>query len=174
MTDVRGSSVVANVWFIAAPVQQQTYSPRQGEGNSVIARSAATWQSMQPTAELFEMPQQIANPHSGLPRALWALAMTRSSQGAGEGIGKRCAASLPLSPVRDRSAPEGREKKQHTPIKKRNYFTLSACFLHFRASLPIVRSGNVCYCACVSWPRVDPPILLPAPCSTRRRSMWGA
>jgi hypothetical protein len=38
MTGVWGSSVVAGV-------RQQGYSPRQGGENSVIARSAATWQS---------------------------------------------------------------------------------------------------------------------------------
>jgi hypothetical protein len=37
--------VVAGAGFIAAPVQQQRYSPRQGGENSVIARRVAPWQS---------------------------------------------------------------------------------------------------------------------------------
>jgi hypothetical protein len=42
---LRVGRVVAGVGFIVAAARQQRYSSRQDGGNSVIARSAATWQS---------------------------------------------------------------------------------------------------------------------------------
>jgi hypothetical protein len=45
-------------------------------------------------------------------------------------------------------------KKQHTPIKNRNYFTFPV-FLRFRAALPIAKHENTASMACVSWPRAD-------------------
>jgi hypothetical protein len=47
-----------------------------------------------------------------------------------------------LSPLRDRSAPEERKrvgKKQHTPIKKRNYFP---CFFAF-APLRLLQNAGI-------------------------------